>query len=123
MWKRIRKIFFRIIIIFFGLSIFSVILFRFLPIPVTPLMIIRCIEQKSAGKEMKMSKNWKSLDKISPVMPLAVMAAEDQNFEDHFGFDMEAIKNLQAEMMVEHDKFGQGKVLKVEGDFPDLPTG
>ena len=32
----------------------------------------------------------------------------------------EAIKNLRPEMMVEHEKFGVGKVLKVEGDFPDL---
>ena len=107
MWKRIRNVFFRIIIYFLGLSIFSVILFRFLPIPITPLMIIRCIEQKSAGKEMKLSKNWKSLDQISPVMPLAVMAAEDQNFEEHFGFDLEAIKKAES-----YNKRHQGKRLK-----------
>ena len=107
MWKRIRNVFVRVIIIFLGLSIFSVILFRFLPIPITPLMIIRCIEQKSAGKEMKLFKNWKSLDKISPVMPLAVMAAEDQNFEDHFGFDLEAIKKAES-----YNKRHQGKRLK-----------
>jgi DNA helicase II / ATP-dependent DNA helicase PcrA len=34
--------------------------------------------------------------------------------------DVEAIRNLRPEMMVEHDKFGQGKVLKIEGEFPDL---
>ena len=80
---------------------------RFLPIPVTPLMIIRCIEQKSNGKKIVLTKDWMALDKISPVMPLAVMAAEDQNFEDHFGFDMEAIKKAE-----EYNKRHQGKRLK-----------
>jgi len=95
MFKRIRRIALRIVLWFLGLSIFSVILFRFIPIPITPLMIIRSIEQKVDGKEVKLSKDWISLDKISPVMPLAVMAAEDQNFEEHFGFDIEAIKKAE----------------------------
>ena len=107
MWKRIRQIILKMIMVFFALSIFSVILFRFFPIPVTPLMIIRCVEQKSSGKEMKLSKEWKSLDKISPVMPLAVMAAEDQNFEEHFGFDLEAIRKAES-----YNEKHQGKKLK-----------
>jgi monofunctional glycosyltransferase len=107
MWKRIRRIVLKICLWFFGLSIFSVILFRFVPIPFTPLMILRCIGQKIDGKEMKLSKDWVSLEKISPVMPLAVMAAEDQNFEEHFGFDLEAIK--KAEQYNERHK---GKKMK-----------
>jgi monofunctional biosynthetic peptidoglycan transglycosylase len=59
-------------------------------------MILRCIEQKSDGKKITLTKNWRSLEKISPVMPLAVIAAEDQNFEEHFGFDLEAIKKAEA---------------------------
>jgi len=82
----------RVIEVFVILSIFSVILFRFIPIPVTPLMLLRCTQQIAAGKEVKMSKTWKSLDEISPAMPLAVIAAEDQRFEEHFGFDVEAIR-------------------------------
>ncbi|MBC7862621.1 MAG: UvrD-helicase domain-containing protein, partial [Bacteroidia bacterium] len=38
----------------------------------------------------------------------------------NINIDMDAIRNLRAEMIVEHDKFGQGKVIKVEGEFPDL---
>lgn len=107
MWKRIRQIILKTIMVFFALTIFSVILFRFFPIPVTPLMIIRCVEQRSSGKEMKLSKEWTSLDKISPVMPLAVMAAEDQNFEEHFGFDLEAIRKAES-----YNEKHQGKKLK-----------
>ncbi len=95
MWKRIRKVVLKFLLWFFGLSIFSVIIFRFVPIPITPLMIIRCVEQKSNGDEVILKKNWVSLKEISPTMPLAVMAAEDQKFEDHFGFDIEAIKKAE----------------------------
>ena len=35
---------------------------------------------------------WVSLDKIAPVMSAAVIASEDQNFADHFGFDLAAIQ-------------------------------
>ena len=59
-------------------------------------MIFRCFEQKSEGKDLKLKKDWTSLDEISPVMPLAAIAAEDQNFEEHFGFDIEAIKKAEA---------------------------
>ena len=107
MWKRARKIFLKIIFWFLNLSIFFVIFFRFIPVPVTPLMLIRCIEQKSNGIEAKLSYDWVSLDKISTVMPLAVMAAEDQNFEEHFGFDIEAIK--KAEKYNENHKGGKMK--------------
>jgi len=91
-WRKIARVLLRVIEVFVILSIFSVILFRFIPIPVTPLMLLRCTQQIAAGKEVKMSKTWKSLDEISPAMPLAVIAAEDQRFEEHFGFDVEAIR-------------------------------
>jgi monofunctional glycosyltransferase len=76
---------------FFIISIASVIFFRWVPIPVTPLMLIRCAEQKLDGKEMKLKKNWVPLEKISPNLQLAVVCSEDQNFIKHNGFDFEAI--------------------------------
>ena len=91
-WRKITRVLLRAVEIFVILSIFSIILFRFVPIPVTPLMLLRCTEQMADGKEVKLKKTWKSLDQISPAMPLAVIAAEDQRFEDHFGFDVEAIR-------------------------------
>lgn len=77
---------------FFIVSIVSVILFRWIPIPVTPLMLIRCVEQKMDGKEMKLNKDWVSLDEISHSLQLAVVCSEDQNFIKHNGFDFEAIE-------------------------------
>ncbi len=107
MWKKIKRITLKVILGFLGLSILSTILFRFVPIPITPLMILRCVEQKADGKEMKLKKDWVSIGKMSPTMPLAVIAAEDQKFEDHFGFDLEAIKKADT-----YNERHKGKRLK-----------
>ena len=76
---------------FFLISIGSVIIFRWLPVSVTPLMIIRCVEQKMDGKELKLKKHWVPFEEISPNLQLAVVCSEDQNFIKHNGFDFEAI--------------------------------
>ena len=93
--KRVFRILLKIFLWFIALSVGSVILFRFVPVPVTPLMLIRCTEQVFSGKELRMQKSWKSIENISPSLPLAVMAAEDQKFTEHFGFDMDAIEKAQ----------------------------
>ncbi len=80
---------------FFGISIFSVIVFRFVPVPVTILMLQRCVEQKIDGEPMVMQKDWVSLDKISNNLQLAVVTSEDQQFLWHHGFDFEAIEKAQ----------------------------
>ncbi len=77
---------------FLIISVCSVILFRWVPIPLTPLMLIRCVEQKMDGKEMRLSKDWVSFDELSPHLQLAVVCSEDQNFLKHYGFDFEAIE-------------------------------
>jgi len=77
-------------------SVVFTLFFRFVPVPFTPLMIIRYFEKSSdESKEVQFKKSWVSFDKISPNMPLAVIAAEDQNFTEHFGLDLDAIKKAQ----------------------------
>ena len=56
---------------------------------------MRLFEQKSGGKEMKLKKDWVNLKNISASLPLAVITSEDQKFEEHFGFDLEAIKKAE----------------------------
>src|SRR4051812_6959277 len=107
MRRKIFRFLLKIAIWFFAFSIVSIIFFRFIPIPVTPLMLLRCGEELFAGESLKMSKDWTSIGKISPVMPLAVIAAEDQRFEDHFGFDLEAIR--KAELYNERHAGGRMK--------------
>ncbi|MDX2174313.1 MAG: monofunctional biosynthetic peptidoglycan transglycosylase [Bacteroidota bacterium] len=97
MLLKIFKIILKLLIGFLIVSIVSVIIFRWTPVPVTPLMLIRCMEQKSNGKKMTLKHDWVSLDKISPKLQLAVVCSEDQNYLKHFGFDWGAIqKALKA---------------------------
>jgi monofunctional biosynthetic peptidoglycan transglycosylase len=55
-------------------------------------MIIRCAEQKAAGKEMVLKHRWVKLEDISPKLQLAVVCSEDQNYLKHYGFDFGAIE-------------------------------
>lgn len=77
---------------FFGISVFFVILFKFVPVPFTPLMGVRALEQKEAGKEMTCSHDWVPLEDISVNLQKAVIASEDGTFLSHSGFDFKALQ-------------------------------
>jgi len=81
-------------IVLFAASIVIVVFLRFLPVYFTPLMGIRSIEQAfSKDKNIQLTKDWEPIEQISPHLYLAVIAAEDQKFLNHGGFDWEAIKS------------------------------
>lgn len=88
MLKKILRYIFITISSFIALSFLLALIYRWVPVPVTPLMVIRYFEMEDG----KIEKEWKSLDQISSNLPLAVVTSEDQKFEDHFGFDIEAIE-------------------------------
>ena len=72
---------------FFASTILAVIAYRFIPVYITPLMVIRCFQNGS----LTIHHHWISLDKMSAHMPVAVMASEDSRFLLHHGFDFNAI--------------------------------
>jgi monofunctional biosynthetic peptidoglycan transglycosylase len=92
MIKKIGRFIFRVFIAFILVSVLSVILFRFVPVPLTPLMLIRCAQQEMNGKPVMMYKSWQPISSISPQLQLAVVASEDQIFVSHMGFDVRAIE-------------------------------
>lgn len=77
----------------FLLSVLLVIIFRFAPVPVTPLMIQRGGEPNAPKRQY----HWRSLHSISPNLPHAVIASEDQLFLVHRGIDYEAIQKVREE--------------------------
>ena len=91
-FQKLKRWFFKTIVIFFITSILTVILFKWVPVPFTPLMLIRNIEQWTEGTSATFTHNWVSMDKISPNLVKAVIVSEDQKFFEHFGFDVEAIE-------------------------------
>jgi monofunctional biosynthetic peptidoglycan transglycosylase len=58
--------------------------YRFAPPPLTPLMVIRLFEGEG------LSKDWTSLENITPSLPKLVIAAEDNTFCSHWGIELEA---------------------------------
>ena len=97
MLKRISSFFRWLLILFLGSSIGAVVAFRYLPVPCSPLMLIRLFEQVKRGEQMRLKHCWVPLDSISPDLPLAVWASEDQRFFEHSGFDLEEIRNARME--------------------------
>lgn len=92
MFKKILRFIWKAMLWFFGISLFLVVLFKFVPVPFTPLMMIRSIEQKMDGKPMIFSHDWVPLEEISTSLQKAVIASEDQHFLSHHGFDFNALE-------------------------------
>ena len=91
--RRIVRLIWKTVIWFLGLSIGMVVVYRFVPVPITPLMIIRVVEQAlDSEKDICLSKDWKPISQISKNAPQAVIASEDQKFLRHNGFDIEAME-------------------------------
>lgn len=97
--KRIRKVIRWMVVAFFGSTILSVVALRFVPVWFTPLMFIRVAQQVAEGREVKLQHRWVSIDKMSPDLPVAVMASEDGRFLEHHGFDFKAIEHAAKENM------------------------
>lgn len=77
---------------FFGSTILAVIIYRYMPVYVTPLMVIRSIEHISDGKSVIWHHHWIPLEEMSRHLPVAAMAGEDLKYLSHHGFNFESIK-------------------------------
>ena len=81
LWRRLVKV----VVGFFGISLLLVLLYGFMPVFVTPLMIIRLFEGEGIHKD------WVAYEDVSPDVYRAVIAAEDNLYCQHYGFDFKAI--------------------------------
>ena len=90
--QKIKRFLWLAFLWFNGINFLIVLLFKFVPVPFTPLMGIRAMEHKKEGREMTCSHEWVPIDEISLNLQKAVIASEDGRFLDHWGFDFEAMK-------------------------------
>lgn len=81
----------------FAFSILLVGVYRFVPVPVTPLMVIRYVQQTVKGEKARIRHRWVPEEKISDNLKRAVIASEDQLFFEHRGFDFNQIKKATQE--------------------------
>ncbi|PKE32490.1 monofunctional biosynthetic peptidoglycan transglycosylase [Rahnella sp. AA] len=85
----------RALILLLCLWVAGIILFSFLPVPFSAVMIERQVSAWLTGDFGYVAhSDWVPMDEISAPMALAVMASEDQKFPEHWGFDMEAIQSV-----------------------------
>src|SRR5437899_404689 len=84
--RRFGRYLVKLVVLAFACSILLTVIYRLVPVPVTPLMLIRLLD----GEGMR--KDWVSYDAISPQLARAVIAAEDSGFCQHNGFDWSAIE-------------------------------
>jgi monofunctional biosynthetic peptidoglycan transglycosylase len=89
MIKKFFKLLIKVVLGFFVLTIAWVLLYKYVPVPYTPLMVIRTVESE---ENYERKHDWVSIQQISKHLQLAVICAEDQNFLNHNGFDYKAIK-------------------------------
>lgn len=78
------------------LSVVQVATLRFVDPPFSAFMLSRQLEAWGEGDwGFRIAYDWRDLDEISPYVPLAMVASEDQNFAEHFGFDLKAIERAR----------------------------
>ncbi len=97
MLRKLRRFLRWIVFLFFGSTILFVFALRWCPVYVTPLMVIRCVQQVKRGEPIRLRHHWVALEDMSPHLPVAVMASEDQRFMEHHGFDFGEIGNAIKE--------------------------
>lgn len=95
--RRIFHIFKLIVLVFLVSSVLAVLVLRWVSVPITPLMVIRVVENVMEGKPVAIHHQWVPLESIAREMPQAVVASEDQNFMRHHGFDFGAIQEAVRE--------------------------
>ncbi len=106
LFKKLWRFLVQLFVLGFQITFLLIILYRVIPVPLTPLHIERLYEQAFSDRPFKLVKTWKSIDYVSDKFCLAVMTSEDVKFLYHYGFDFEQIQNS-----IEHT-FKKGKKLR-----------
>lgn len=90
--KTITRLLVWIKVFFFGSTIAAVVVYKWMPVYITPLMITRSIENDD-----EMQHKWVPIEEISENMALAVVSSEDNLFMSHSGFDFDQIQKAIEE--------------------------
>jgi monofunctional biosynthetic peptidoglycan transglycosylase len=92
-----------LVFIFIG-PVVVVAIYRFVPPPMTYLMVQRMIEGHGFDRR------WVPLRQISPQLVRSVIGAEDSRFCEHHGFDFHAIQKAMAHNEASNSGNGPGKI-------------
>ena len=77
-------------------SIVQVLVLRFVDPPFSSFMAIRQVQAWAQGDgDFRVAYDWRDLSDMSPNVPVALVASEDQAFASHGGFDLQAIEKAR----------------------------
>ena len=95
--RRLRGWWWKLPLLLVAFSVLQVLALRFIDPPFSAFMAARWLDAALSGHPgFRIAHDWRDLPKISPNLPLALVAAEDQNFDRHHGFDFAAIDKARA---------------------------
>ena len=83
-------------LLFAAASVLQVLVLRFVDPPFSTTMALRYVEAWGEGDwRFRMHHQWRDLDQMAPSVPISLIAAEDQRFPLHSGFDLQAIEKAR----------------------------
>lgn len=92
-WRRAWRWLLALPLFFIVLSVGQVLVLRFVDPPTSAFMLGRQVEAWGQGDwKYRTAYQWRDMEAIAPSLPMSVIAAEDQNFALHDGFDLQAIE-------------------------------
>ncbi len=93
--RSLKRGIFRLLLGLIALTVAAILLFSVVPVPFSAVMAERQIGALLSGNTAyRAHSDWVSMQDISPWMPLAVIAGEDQKFPQHWGFDFDAMQSV-----------------------------
>ena len=79
-------------------SVLQVLVLRFVDPPLSMVMVEHRVAAWIDGdRDFRIRYRWRDMERIAPALPLAAIAAEDQRFASHRGFDLEAIEKAREQ--------------------------
>lgn len=99
-WRRPRRLLLVLLLVpvaWWALCVAGLLWLRFLPPVATAVQAQRAVERLVAGERPLVDARWRPMDRISPHLAHAVVAAEDARFFRHRGFDWEELRKARAE--------------------------
>lgn len=106
-WPWLRRVAIALLVAFVALPLGLILLYRFMPPPVTPLMVIRLFEGQGFERD------WVAWEQIAPQVRQAVVASEDNLFCSHSGFDWGSLE-AAAKAYAAGDRAGGGSTISMQ---------
>jgi len=103
----VRRVIVTLLVVFVVLPLALILLYRVVPPPVTPLMLIRLVQGQG------LERDWVPFEQISPHLREAVVAAEDNLFCEHSGFDWRSLEEA-AKAYAAGERAGGGSTISMQ---------